>query len=104
MFYRIFFFFVNEIPIIFYQTNADYDNGKLFNSIMTNTNLLNKTNNLREDIVSNNIPFITKIKKDIYIYFYINNNQSNIIRFIQIINYNNNKVNPKIYPVKYRNI
>ena len=90
----------NEIPIIFYQTNADYDNGKLFNSIMTNTNLLNKTNNLREDIVSNNIPFITKIKKDIYIYFYINNNQSNIIRFIQIINYNNNKVNPKIYPVK----
>ena len=89
----------SEIPVMFYKTNADYDNGKLFNTMMTNINLLNKTSKFRDDINKNNISFVSEIKKDIYIYFYINNNNSNNIKYIKIINYNN-KNNPKINPVK----
>ena len=72
----------SEIPITLYQTNGDYDNGKLFNSMMTNINLINKTNNLRNEIIYNNIPFITEVKKDIYIYFHINSSESNNIKSI----------------------
>ena len=96
---RIFDINDNEIPIMFYQTNSDFDNGRLFNTMMTNINLLSKSNNMRDDIINNNIPFITEIKKDIYIYFHINNNISNNIKYIQIINYNN-KNNTKISSVK----
>ena len=90
----------SEIPITLYQTNGDYDNGKLFNSMMTNINLINKTNNLRNEIIYNNIPFITEVKKDICIYFHMNSSESNNIKTIQIINYNN-KNSTKISPVKF---
>lgn len=90
----------SEIPITLYQTNGDYDNGKLFNSMMTNINLINKANNLRNEIIYNNIPFITEVKKDICIYFHINSSESNNIKSIQIINYNN-KNSTKISPVKF---
>ena len=89
----------NEIPVIFYKSNADYDNGKLFNTMMTNKSLFSKTSNLRDEIIDNNIPFITDIQKDINIYFHINSNKSNNIKFIQIIN-SNSKNNSKINPVK----
>ena len=79
----------NELPVIFYQTNADYDNGKLFNTMMTDVSLFSKTANLRDEILDNDIPFITEIKKDINIYFHINSIKSNNIKYIQIINYNN---------------
>ena len=68
--------------------------------MMTNINLINKTNNLRNEIIYNNIPFITEVKKDIYIYFHINSSESNNIKSIQIINYNN-KNSTKISPVKF---
>ena len=87
-----------EIPVIFYRTNADFNNGRLFNTTMTNLEL-NKQNNLRDEIMKNNIPFLTQIKKDIYIYFYLNNNQSENIKYIQIENYLN-KMNKTINPVK----
>ena len=96
---RIFDINDNEVPIIFYQTNADFDNGRLFNTTMTNLSLFNKSNKMKDDINNNNIPFITDIEKDIYIYFHINNNQSNNIKYIQIINYSN-KNNTKMNPVK----
>ena len=63
----------NEIPVIFYRTNADFNNGRLFNTTMTNMES-NKENNFRDEIMKNNIPFLTEIKRDIYIYFYLNNN------------------------------
>ena len=88
-----------EILIMFYQTNADYDNGTLFNTMMTNKNLLNEQNNFRDDILDNNIPFITGANKDINIYFHINSNKSNNIKYIQIINYKN-QINSEISPVK----
>ena len=85
----------NELPVIFYQTNADYDNGKLFNTMMTNGSFLSKTTNLRDEIIDNDIPFITEMNKDINIYFHMNSNKSNNIKYIQIINYNsiNNFIN-----------
>jgi hypothetical protein len=90
----------NEIPIMFYQTNGDYDNGKLFNTMMTNINISNNPNKINDDdIINDNIPFITDINTDIYIYFHINNNMSNNIKYIQILNYNN-KNNEKICPVR----
>ena len=89
----------NEIPITLYQTNGDYDNGKLFNLMMTK-NITNKSNNLRNEIIYNNIPFITEVNKDIYIYFHMKSNESNNIKSIQIINYNN-KNSTKISPVKF---
>ena len=89
----------NEIPVIFYRTNADFNNGRLFNTKMTNIELLNKDNNYRDEIINNNIPFITQIKKDIYIYFYLNNNKSDNIKYIQIENYYN-KINKNISSVK----
>ena len=79
----------NELPIIFYKTNADDDNGKLFNTMITNISLLSKTNNSKEERIDNDIPFITEIKRDINIYFHINSNKSNKIKYIKIINYNN---------------
>ena len=88
-----------EILIMFYQTNADYDNGTLFNTMMTNKNLLNEQNNFRDDILDNNIPFITGANKDINIYFHINSNKSNNIKYIQIINFKN-QINSEISPVK----
>ena len=88
----------NEIPVIFYRTNADFNNGRLFNKTMTFLES-NKKSNFREEIINNNIPFVTEIKKDIYIYFYLNNNQSESIKYIQIENYSN-KTNKNICPVK----
>ena len=88
----------NEIPVIFYRTNADFNNGRLFNITMSNLES-NKENNFKDEIIKNNIPFLTGIKKDIYIYFYLNNNQSEKIRYIQIENYSN-KMNKGIIPVK----
>ena len=88
-----------EIPVIFYKSNADFDNGKLFNTMMTNKSLFSKAANLKEEIIDDNIPFITEIKKDINIYFHINSNKSNNIKFIQIINTNNKNIS-KINPVK----
>ena len=88
----------NEIPVIFYRTNADFNNGRLFNTTMTNLEI-NKETNLREERMKNNIPFLTEIKKDIYIYFYLNNNQSENIKYIQIENYAN-KMNKTVNPVK----
>ena len=95
---KLFDFSDNEIPVIFYRTNADFNNGRLFNTTMTNLEI-NKENNLRDEIMKNNIPFLTGIKKDIYIYFYLNNNQSDNIKYIQIENYSN-KMNKNISPVK----
>ena len=89
----------NEIPVMFYQTNGDYDNGILFNAVMTNINMSNKSNIFGDEILKKNIPFITEVKKDIYIYFHINNNLSNNIKYIQIINYNNNDA--ELNSVKY---
>ena len=89
----------NEILIMFYQTNADYDNGTLFNTMMTNKNLLNEKNNFRDELLNNNIPFMTKTNKDINIYFHINSNKSNYIKNIQIINYNS-KISSEISPVR----
>ena len=72
-----------EIPVLFYRTNADYNNGRLFNTTMTNLEL-NKQNDLKDDMLKNTIPFLTQIHKDIYIYFYLNNNQSKNIKYIEI--------------------
>ena len=87
-----------EIPVIFYKTNAEYDDGSLFNTMMANISLFSKTSNLSDEI-KENIPFVTEIKKDINIFFHINSNKSNNIKYIQIINYNN-KENLKINSVK----
>ena len=88
----------NEIPVIFYRTNADFNNGRLFNTTMTNLEF-KKESNLRDEIMKNNIPFLTQIQKDIYIYFYLNNNKSENIKYIQIENYMN-KLNKNVSPVK----
>ena len=95
---KLFDFNDNEIPVIFYRTNADFNNGRLFNTTMTNLEI-RKENNLRDEIMKNSIPFLTQIQKDIYIYFYLNNNKSESIKYIQIENYVN-KLNKNISPVK----
>ena len=87
-----------EIPVLFYRTNADYNNGRLFNTTMTNLEL-NKQNDLKDDTSKNTIPFLTQIHKDIYIYFYLNNKQSKNIKYIEIENYQN-KNNKNISQVK----
>ena len=82
-----------EISIICYNTNADFDNGKLFNLIMTKDNYIYNKNN-----VSDEVSLITKINKNIHINFYLNKVKSNLVKYIKIFNYNN--IEEKIYPVK----
>ena len=73
-----------SIPVICSNTNCGKDTNKLFNISGNNKN------------IENNKPFITEFKNNIYINFYINNIQSNNIRYIQITNYSDikNKVSP----------
>jgi hypothetical protein len=62
---------------------------------MTNLEL----NKQKDEILNNTIPFLTQIRKDIYIYFYLNNKQSKNIKYIEIENYQN-KNNKNISQVK----
>ena len=77
---------MKPIPVICSNNNCGKDTNKLF-SIDTN-----KKNN------DYNKPFITEFKDNIYINFYINNIQSNNIKYIQITNYIDIKNN--ISPVR----
>ena len=95
---KLFDFYNNEIPVIFYRTNADFNNGRLFNTTIKYLES-NKKGNFRDEIINNNIPFLSDIKKDVYIYFYLNNEKSAIIKYIQIENYSN-KLSKNISPVK----
>ena len=72
------------IPVICSNNNCGNDSNKLFD--ITN---INKMKNYHK-------PFITDFKKNIYINFYVNNIQSNSIKYIQIINFIDikNKISP----------
>ena len=82
-----------EIPIICYNTNADFDNGKLFNSAMTKINLIYNSSTISEEV-----SLITNINKNIHINFYLNNIKSNLVKYIKIFNFYS--AEEKIYPVK----
>ena len=87
-----------EIPIVCYNSNADYDNGKLFNTVTTNNNLIKNINNENEEL-----SLITTVNKNININFYINNLKSKTLKFIKIFNYSNENSEEneeKVYPVK----
>ena len=72
------------IPVICSNNNCGKDSNKLFD--ITNFNKIN----------CHNKPFITDFKKNLYINFYVNNIQSNNIKYIQITNYIDikNKISP----------
>ena len=74
----------NPIPVICTNNNCGKDTNRLFNISGINKN---------KDY---NKPFITEFKNNIYINFYINNIQSNQIKYIQIQNYTDlkNKISP----------
>ena len=81
----------------------DKNNNEIFivNSISNNSNkgeenvnyLFNTQNNN-----SNDKPFITDFKENLYIKFYVNLKKSNIIKYLKIINYENKE--KKISPIK----
>ena len=72
------------IPVICSNNNCGKDSNKLFDISTTNKDK------------SSNKPFITEFKNNIYINFYINNIQSNHIKYIHIKNYTDlkNKISP----------
>ena len=87
-----------EIPVICYNTNADYDSGKLFNSTPTKNSSIKNVINENEEL-----SIATTVNKDIYINFYINNLKSKTVKFIKIFNYskeNLDKNEENIYPVE----
>jgi hypothetical protein len=82
----------------------DKDNKEIF-IVHSNSNINNKENenvnylfNNKENNTKNNKPFISEFSENIYINFYINLKKSNMIKYIKIINYENN--DEKISPVK----
>ena len=83
-----------EIPIICYNTNADFDNGKLFNSTITKDNFIYNKYSISEEV-----SLITNINKNVHINFYLNNIKSNLIKYIKIFNFYN--IEENIYPVKH---
>ena len=87
----------NNIPVICYNTNSNYNknqnliNNTLFNNSGSNKFLLNK-NKVQDK------PFLMEFKKNLYINFYIKNIKSINIDYIQINNYSN--IKESISPVK----
>ena len=87
----------NNIPVICYNTNSNYNK----NQNLTNNTLFNKSSSNKFLVNKNKIqdkPFIMEFKKNLYINFYIKNIKSINIDYIQINNYSN--IKESISPVK----
>ena len=80
----------NEIPIICYNSNAEYDSGKLFNTKMNNNMKKNDNNQGNNEY---NCELMSEFKENIHINFYLNSKDSEDIGYIFFENYSNDNDN-----------